>query len=702
MAGIFGSIKSLVAGSRRVALSRYPSSRTPELKQAWSQPQFKWTATPQPYTSPLSIYQGNNWLNGETNEMRREYRVWAFREPSVKAALITKCNAVASLDPQWIADDKQDAQDLAAAKWCDWAVSRAEGGHGKLLNDMLVGGTMDGYSVQEPVRTEVEDHKKYKGWWTVGRFAQIDTENLRFRLDQYRQVVGVRPMTPLSGFTELPPEDFLIFTHLKLFENPFGISDLRSVVRDCRLLEDAITLRHTLLANWSGPFIRASHADETTRRQMMSVLERARAAGYIVVPAGTEMEVLNLATSSPQVFDTTIAFYREQIIAAIQGSYLQLLSADGERGNSLVAKSVSELFTWWLAMTAAEVVNRQLVPSLVRPNLGNSVGLPRLSLGGINEAMVSAALDRFIKLQSMGAILSKAQIMDVGGAETPSSPEDELKPPGQQPAAGAAPDPFGMSSRAHVGTDSNLPTPNLFAEWKPYTNPDDGRQGYISTAGQVRYDAPPQATKEPHDEYKREAETNAEATVAGVVNQYPQEGKKPGFAARVKEAAITALAKTYMASFKLIPVIQASQEVFEAVFDTGEDVARKMGYNPGYTENPSAKNQDAFRDMTGLSTHLAATIAAKVIPAAIQYIRSKIGGKATNADNVDAIPVFAQWLAGVLNSVGESLGEGGSADVSLIERHLRKLQADPNVRKMDDTAKGGTPAKGTFRYVSSR
>lgn len=460
--GILSSLNSILSGSIRVLSSKYPSAATPQLRSQWKQPLVKWTATQQPYTSPLSIYGGNYQLNGETYEMRREYREWAFREPSTKASLLTKCNAVASLDPQLIPDDKKDARDKEAAKFVDWAVSRAAGGWGGLIQNMLLPATIDGFSVLEPIYDEVDaSHGKYARNWTVKRFAMTDTESIRFKLDEYRQVIGVRPMTGLTGYIELPPESFLIFTHLKMFENPFGISDLRAVVRDCRLLEEATKLRHTCLVNWSGPYMVAKGGDRAAQMQLKGYIQNARAGGFIILPQGMEVEIINLATSASSVFDAAIAWHREQIVSAIQGSYLQLLASDGERGNSIVAKNVSELFTWWLAMWVAEVINFQLIPNLVRPNFGNSVGLPRLSLGGINEAMVAAALDRFKKMQDMGVPLSIEQVTSVGGAEMPSDESDTLKPPSQQqqPQPGSPPDPLaGMFREATVlGSSTNQP-----------------------------------------------------------------------------------------------------------------------------------------------------------------------------------------------------------------------------------------------------
>jgi hypothetical protein len=451
---IKGGFSKLFLEENRRTLTGHPTSVTPEFEDAWKRRTVKTYAVNQPYASPLTAYHGSARLTGETREMRAEYREWAFREPTTKAAVMTKCLATSSLDPQLIANDPNDRMDKEAAQWVDWALTRAVGGVGGLIQSMTLPALIDGFSVLEKCYNTIDESGgKYKDFWSIEKYAMCDTEQLRFKLDPYRQIIGIRPMTGLlAGWEELNPGDFVMFTHLKMFEDPFGISDLRAVVRDCRLLEDAIQLRHMLMSNFSGPFIAAAHSDPTVREQLLGIIATARGAGYIVVPNGTEIDVLNLATATPDIFERTISSLRESIVSAIDGGYLQLLeggTSDG-RGNTMVHKSVAELYVWWLAMWVCEVVNRQIIPDLVIPNYGNSVGLPRLQLGGIDENAISAALGRFKAGQELGVTLSMEQVRSVGGFEVPRNPTDVLSPPsaapGQDPKNPVIPLPGGSTA----------------------------------------------------------------------------------------------------------------------------------------------------------------------------------------------------------------------------------------------------------------
>lgn len=449
----------------RRAFSTAPTSRTPQDDAMWQERLFRYYATNQPYAHPLTITHGN--LTGETWEMRQGYREWSLKEPTVKAALFTKCLAVCQLNAVITPADKNSPVDREAADWVKYALSASDEGIGGIIFNMLVPALMDGFSVVEKVFDKVEAQAgKYAGFWTLKSAASIDTQFMRFRLDTYRQVIGVQSMAGSQGGVEMNPKDYMIFTHCKLFENPFGVSDLRAVVRACKLIESAIRLRHILMTNYSGPLIKATAGDPAAKAKLLNIMQNARANGWIVVPEGTEVEVLNLASAaSTTEFKEGIEFHQRDIVTGIQGSYLQLLEggvADG-RGNTEVHKGVAQLYQWWLAAWVCQVINKQLIPDLVIPNFGMRAGMPRITLGGIDNGAIKTALDRFQQLHALGIVLSQDQVRDEGRAEMWRDEADKLPPPtppqqgGQQPGGPPKPgggddgdDPFG-GMFAHVG-----------------------------------------------------------------------------------------------------------------------------------------------------------------------------------------------------------------------------------------------------------
>ena len=432
-----------LAKQTRRARTGYATGGTAEDHNAWLGEQVAAYATPQPYAAPLTN-AADNWT-GETWEMREGYRRFAVKEPSVKSALLTKCLAVSQLDLQVIAADKGDKQSREVAQWVKWSISHTNGGTPALVQKMLIHALIDGFSVTEKVQGIVaEGTPKYAGFWTLENSKAKDSRGIRFRLDRYKNVVAVRSMIAAQGGMEFDPADFLIFTHLPLFENPFGVSDLRAANRAANLIEAAIKLRSILLENFSGPYLKAKSDDTGARSKLHETLKYARARGYIIIGKEDEVEVINLATSAPDQFQSAIEDLRREIVTAIQGAYLQLLEggvSDG-RGNTSVHKGIAELFQWWLATCVCSVLNKSLVPDLVYPNYGHNVGLPTVQLGGIDPASVAAELDRFSKGRDLlGAKkLSARQVMEVGGFESPEDENDVLAdPPGQGAPGGADP-----------------------------------------------------------------------------------------------------------------------------------------------------------------------------------------------------------------------------------------------------------------------
>jgi hypothetical protein len=468
-----GVFQKITHFTRRV-FTGFPSSITPESERAWLAEQIRVYATLQPYSSPLTTPTGG-FGAGETWEMRRGYREAAMREPSVKAALLTKVLAVASLDPVVKPANKRRPKDREVRQFVDYAITHARGGWPGLIFDILFPSLVDGYSVTEPVWGHVDELAlDYGGAWTITEVKSKDTEFIRFRLDTFRNITAVQAMNAGQGGMPFDPRDFLIFTHLSFFCNPFGVSDLRAANRAANMIESAIKLRAILLENFSGPYLIATAKDPAVRQKVSDLLGKARARGWIVVPEGATVELENLATSAPDQFQQTIRDYREEIVTAIQGAYLQLLEGGvtNSRGNTQVHQSISQLFQWWLACQVCELINHRLIPDLVHPNYGRAVGMPTVSLGGIDPAQVNAALARFKMLQDLGLDLSKEQIYDEGYAEEPRDEADRLKAPpprdaqapGGFPGMGGAGGGGGNPPSGGTGGDAGAGDPFGFAD----------------------------------------------------------------------------------------------------------------------------------------------------------------------------------------------------------------------------------------------
>lgn len=386
-------------------------------------------------------------LTGETWEMRLAYRSLMLKEPSIKTALISKVQAVASLDPQMIPDDGENPADKAAAKFADWAIERGYGGWQKLIESIALPALIDGFGVSEKLLT-VTDSPKYAPFWTLRKLYELDTQYVRFDIDRFKEIKKIRLVRTLPA-TTFDPRDFVIFQHMQLFESPFGISDLRASYRAASLIEAAIKLRAILLENFSGPFVVGKYpdGDQGVRQNLATVLAKARSLGWLTIPASAEVEVIDLAQKSNEAFQSAIDDLRKEIYTGIRGAYLPFTEASAgvERGDTSVQKSITEIFEFWLAGAVCEVINSQIIPDLIVPNFGTRVGLPRAKLGGMNLERAMKHLELIEKVYALTGDVSKRQIYELTRIEPSRDDEDRLPPQGQGaappgPLPGQAPD----------------------------------------------------------------------------------------------------------------------------------------------------------------------------------------------------------------------------------------------------------------------
>ena len=387
-----------------------------------------------PFRGPHDL---DNWT-GETWEIRRAYRSLLLKEAAVKAALKSKVAAVASLAPQVLPEDKASPRDRAAARFVDWAVARSHGGWPGVVRAIAAGALIDGFSVCEKVLAPTTAGQ-WPGFWGLEELAPLDTRYIRLDVDPYKRVTAVRYVRGQAS-QAFDPRDFTAYAYQALWGSPFGISDLRAAYRPAALIEAAVRLRAVLLENFAGPFLVGSYqpGDQGQKEELLAVLREARATGYVVVPDGDEVTVLNLATSADAQFGAAIEDYRKEIYTAIRGAYLPFSEgAAGARvGSSRVHQDTADLDAWDLAVDVAEVVNRQLIPDLVRPNFGDGVGLPRVTLGARDPDAALKTLEIVKAVQAAGVPVSAAFVYEASGVEPPSGPDDVAggSPQGPPPA----------------------------------------------------------------------------------------------------------------------------------------------------------------------------------------------------------------------------------------------------------------------------
>ncbi len=166
------------------------------------------------------------------------------------------------------------------------------------------------------------------------------------------------------------------------------------------------------------------------------------------------------------------------------------------------------------------------------------------------------------------------------------------------------------------------------------------------------------------------------------------EGQRPpaSLVERAKEVAFGIAAKAYIWAMHATHSRAAGiiAGALGEIFDTPQDMA-KLGYNPNTssgTANPRTADavSGALADTigVGVSGHLVASIASKVLVKAAFWVAAKLKGKpAAEAQEDDGYAVWADFIAQLLAKTAKQMGDTGpTPDAATVEANLRELLKD--------------------------
>ncbi len=398
----------------------------------------------------------------ETAEMRRMYRRM-LSNGYVLSALLGRLFGVASLDLQVHPADKKNSRDVKIADFIRYVLTeRIHGCVPRLLESILLGALVDGYSISEKVWS-YEERGEWAGKYVlsalkpkdVGRICVLET-------DQHANIVSVLGLGYNQG-EHWHPGHFCIYQHLPLYGEPLGTSALRSAYGPWWRLDTAQKLRIVGLDREASGFLLGTYANAENQPAMNALLAQMRSSGWASVPEGEKIDVLDLALSSQDRFAAAEKDYKHDIYIAIAGALLQSLegTVTSGAGNSQVHESTADLFTQHLAQSVVTLFNDRetgLIVDLTDLNFVTDA-YPHISLAAVDLTERAAKLALFERAHAMGFDLSQEQLREEFGWESPKDPSDIL--PGAAQGGGPA------QPGAGVPGPNPLTTPKPFADSQP-------------------------------------------------------------------------------------------------------------------------------------------------------------------------------------------------------------------------------------------
>ncbi len=210
-------------------------------------------------------------------------------------------------------------------------------------------------------------------------------------------------------------------------------------------------LRMICLEKRSMPILKGTYRDMAQRPSLETILQRIRWDNWIAAPEWAKIEAIETAGQAVDMYQKALEDLKQNIFIGIQGAFLQALegSNPSARGNSLVQKSTSDLFKWYLMTLFLSVLNEQVIPDIADLNYAGLSGYPEAIMGGIDEGSLGTMLNVDKGLQELGLTLSRKALYRKYGREEPSDPKDVLG----MPAAPSGATPGGGQDQPRLGYD---------------------------------------------------------------------------------------------------------------------------------------------------------------------------------------------------------------------------------------------------------
>lgn len=379
--------------------------------------------------------------SGDRAAVSKVYREM-LAEPMILTPLRVLVDAVAALDLQVLPEDPADARQQEFADFCRHAAAKAAGGRLAMTRAVFLPGVMHGWSVTEPTWVEAgADEGRWAGRWRWAAWKQRDTDLVDPVVDAYGNVTGIDCPAKRETYS---PDDFILYSHLKLFEDPRGIAGFRAAYRDWYAKTLAVQFEGEGLERWGFPALVGTYksADEQ-KAALEEALTNFRTEGWVTAPDGVLISAVSAATNGPGNFEAFIASREKGMLIAIMGSHLAVSEGivPNVAGNSNTQRSTTELFMWAMAEEMAGIYTGQFA-KLGRLNYAG-VPCPTAVLGAVSEAEIAAMLANDATLRGMGVDLSKRSLYKRSGREAPHDDADRVAgAAGPAPAAGG---PFGFA-----------------------------------------------------------------------------------------------------------------------------------------------------------------------------------------------------------------------------------------------------------------
>lgn len=343
---------------------------------------------------------------------KRGYAVYdqMQRDAQVQACLTIKKLAVLSKGWQ-VHPASDDPRAVEVADFVRFALEDMRGAVLDVLFDAL-DALAKGFSVME-INYRVIDRPPYRGMLGLASIKAKDPSTFVFDTDEFMNVRGLRRTGDprVSGSARganLPPEKFVVYSHMPRYESPYGTSDLRAAYKHYWSKDVLTRFLNLYLEKYGSPTAKGSYrrgTPKTAQDELLRVLDKIQQETAIVIPEDVQVELLEAQRGGEAGYLQAIEYHDRQIAKAILCQ--TLMTEEGMRvGSFALARVHLDVLKMCLAKLKRDleesVMREQVIRRLVDYNFGfgqDPTPYPAFSLGPLEDrdaAQLAGVIERLI------------------------------------------------------------------------------------------------------------------------------------------------------------------------------------------------------------------------------------------------------------------------------------------------------------------
>jgi phage gp29-like protein len=302
-----------------------------------------------------------------------------------------------------------------------------------------------GFSVQEKIWSEPITTGDFTGKQLYRTVRALPQETIAFKRDEYGDLeadglwqVKPRQMLPPgldpAFYNKLPIERFIIWSWRKRWDNPLGMSVLRSAYPWYEFKK--FTLKHwaNYTERYGLPRGLVQVPTTATPEQMAEAVEigrRYRSDMFIAYKAGAKPEFTEASTSVTMNFEANILASNKAIAHSCFMPPTILDTNDG--GSYALAKAQKATFEWVLSnlgeLLKDELIEEAYMRPLVDHNFGTEIDCPIFEFCDYSQPDRESIARMYQILIMAGVTISRKEIGEALGIREPEDEEDRVVPP---------------------------------------------------------------------------------------------------------------------------------------------------------------------------------------------------------------------------------------------------------------------------------